>query len=435
MDVEECKEMIEDMVCDENGVCRFENSALKVLKTDVYNLCNVTPSKLFSRPSQISEEIFDRLRKSLRKHIEPVSADKQCKSAGIEFTAGKTLCWLCGCVINDGEKKACEHIFPVVHAIMFNGIITTKSIFRKRFSNSNSELLKKVTEKNYRWAHANCNGAKGGLVLFKYDELSQKFIVDKEKCKNLQIKIVEKRDDCYSQTTNDNAIFDNLVSVITELLEPVNKEFEFFKQNCPNGDAIYYYAFYCLSRIKKYASKEALVLLREEKQTMDNEESTKKKAELELELETEIKLQEKNIQNASSILIKYVDDVASLETSPSPQQQPLPPPPPPPPPPPLPPLPPTSPPPTPPVKRKRSPDNSNIENKKTKFAGKSKKKSKTKNEKQKTKNEKQKKTKTKNEKRKTKNEKRKTKTKNEKQKRKTKTKNEKRKTNKFYISI
>jgi len=379
MDVEECKKMIEDMVCDENGVCRFENSALKVLKTDVYNLCNVTPSKLFSRPSQISEEIFDRLDKSLRKHIEPVSADKQCKSAHIEFTAGKTLCWLCGCVIKDGEKKACEHIFPVVHAIMFNGIITTKSIFRKRFSESNSELLKKVTESNYRWAHANCNGAKGGLVLFKYDKLSQKFIVDKEKCINLQKKIQQKRSDCY-RGTNAISIFDNLVSVITELLEPVNKEFEFFKQNCHNGDAIYYYAFYCLSRIKKYASKEALVLLREEKQTMDNEESTKKKAELELELETEIKLQEKNIQTASSNLIKYVDDVASLETSP--QQS---------------------------VKRKRSPDNSNIENKKSKFGGKSKKKSKTK----------------------TKNKKQKTKTKNEKRK----TKNEKRKTNKFYISI
>ena len=224
-------------------------------------------------PTGIKELIFGgQLNGPIRNVIEPVGADEQCNRAGKSFTPGQ-LCWLCGCPIKVDDSKACEHIFPALRAIMFNGIITTVKI-SGRFDEAgvNTELLARVTTSNYDWAHENCNGsgAKGGMVLFKYDEESQLFVVDRKKCNELQTKIVSlknpKREDCYKKFTKKDprhsTIYDNMVRVIQERLAPLNQEFGFFKSNVDNqADTIFYYTKYTEELIKLYASHEALQLL------------------------------------------------------------------------------------------------------------------------------------------------------------------------------
>jgi hypothetical protein len=245
-------------------------------------------------PTGIKELIFGgQLNGAIRNVIEPVSADEQCNRAGKSFTPGQ-LCWLCGCPIKVDDSKACEHIFPALRAIMFNGIITTGKISR-RFDEVavNSSLLRRVTDSNYDWAHENCNGsgAKGGMVLFEFDEISQEFVVDRNKCNELQTKIVSlknpKREDCYTKLNKKDprysTIFKNMERVIQERLAPVNEEFGFFKSNVENRpDAILYYAKYTEELIKLYASHEALQLLLTE---ADKERIQEEKQKQEIEAE------------------------------------------------------------------------------------------------------------------------------------------------------
>jgi hypothetical protein len=245
-----------------------------VIRSTSYEIKIKTASDFLTvlTPTGVKEKIFgDKLHGPIRNAIEPIGADTQCNRAGKGFVRDQP-CWLCGCPIKASDKKACEHIFPALRAIMFNGIITTNNI-SKRFDENgvNQDLLTRVTNMNYDWAHENCNGsgAKGGMVLFMFDEGEQKFVVDKSKCDELQTKIKNlknpKRDDCYKIKKYypvSSTIYLNLVKVIEEQLIPVNNEFNFFKNNVENqSHAIFYFAKYTEELIKLYACEEALSLL------------------------------------------------------------------------------------------------------------------------------------------------------------------------------
>jgi hypothetical protein len=277
--------------CDDPSTCRFLDIAKAVLTTNDLHVQYGSELLTILTPTEIKEIIFGgQLNGPIRDVIEPVSADEQCNRAGKPFTPGQ-LCWLCGCQINKDDRKACEHIFPALRAIMFNGIITTGKI-SSRFDevNVNRELLERVTYSNYDWAHENCNGsgAKGGMVLFKYDEGSQKFVVDLQKCNELQTKILilknPKREDCYKKIRKKDprrsTIYENMVHVIEERLAPLNEEFGFFQTYLENRpDTILYYAKYTEELIKLYASQEALTLLltEAEKKLIEKEKQKQEK--------------------------------------------------------------------------------------------------------------------------------------------------------------
>ena len=300
--------------CDGSSTCRFLDIAKRVINSQTNEIEIKTSSNFLTvlTPTGVKEKIFgDKLSGPIRNVIEPIGADTQCKKAGKPFEINQR-CWLCGCPITTTDKKACEHIFPALRAIMFNGIITTNNI-SKRFDENgvNEDLLTRVTNMNYDWAHDNCNGsgAKGGMVLFMFDEGEQKFVVDKRKCNELQTKIKNltnpKRDDCYKSKKYYNVsstIYQNLEKVIQERLEPVNNEFNFFKNNVENqSDAIFYFAKYTEELIKLYACEEALSLLLTEEEIRAKEiqtEQEKRAREIEAEklvkelLEQQIKFDE-----------------------------------------------------------------------------------------------------------------------------------------------
>jgi len=298
----------------DHQLCRYPRIFQEVIckKTEELNSLALENIFAISTPTQIKELLFDGLIGPIRNYIESVSADEQCKKAQIEFNPKTTVCWLCGCVIGN-QPKACEHKFPALRAIMLNGIITTKAI-RNRFTEEEitTQLLKLETERNYDWAHENCNGSggKGGLVLFKYDKDAKAFTVDEDKCNLLVGKIRALREDCY-KGKYQRSIYENLINVITKLLESVNREYGEFKRACGNDNAIKYYAEYTLEIIQKHVSQDAIKYLRDEKSKMEHADFIAKQEE---EILIEIAKQQQLLQDAENkIKFNFASYITSLQ--------------------------------------------------------------------------------------------------------------------------
>ena len=213
---------------------------------------------------------------AIRDFIEPVIADQQCKNAGINFIKGKTVCWLCGCVITEsGIKKACEHIIPALRAVMLKGLITTKTITNTVYDAvSDVDAYKQIVKDNYLWAHANCNGSAGktNMVLIKYDKNSRLFIPDDELCAVLNGKIDNVRGNkniCYysgiDYTGNRNIVRSPYEAYMVEMAyqcKSINEEFSAFNNDLPS------FCEYALNRTRLFMKKEGLLAMMsvEEKQ-------------------------------------------------------------------------------------------------------------------------------------------------------------------------
>jgi hypothetical protein len=202
----------------------------------------------------------------IREFIEPVGADVQCKNARIAFEAGTTVCWLCGCVIENGEAKACEHIIPALRAVMLKGLITNKVITGKVAEVATDYgNYQKMTANNYLWAHDNCNGSagKGGMVLIDYDVNTKQFIPDYAQCVLLdsKIRMLPNRNCYYSKgsgidyTGNGNKVTSPYEAFIAEMnyqCLSINGEFKFFEGN------IEIFAKYALNRAKLFFTEAGL---------------------------------------------------------------------------------------------------------------------------------------------------------------------------------
>jgi len=144
-------------------------------------------------PDKIKEWLGITTPGALRNLFEFVGANDQCKKSGIVFVSGETTCWLCGCVLYENDKKACEHIVPALRAALFSGLVVTREIMSRLLSYGgvNLELFEKVTKNNYLWACETCNGSsvKGGIVCFTLSSDNKTFIPDIDKCLLLANKI------------------------------------------------------------------------------------------------------------------------------------------------------------------------------------------------------------------------------------------------------
>ena len=250
-------------------------------------------------PGEIKKYIWgddNNIQQNMRQIIEPVGAAEQCKKAGVGFDPRSTTCWICGCVIGN-EARACEHILPALRAVMFTGMITNNDIGQREAFLPTNEYLQQITRDNYLWAHDNCNGSSGksGMVLIKFNEHSELFEVDKDKCNALMAKILNVRngEDCYKRASNQDKpyqdIFDRLAKEMEQKCETINGELEVFKERNPGKPNIQYYMKYVLEVIKLYANAEALQeLLTEEEQRILTEERQKEKERL---IEENIRLQ------------------------------------------------------------------------------------------------------------------------------------------------
>jgi hypothetical protein len=148
-------------------------------------------------PDKIKEWLGITTPGALRNLFEFIGANDQCIKSGIVFVHGETTCWLCGCVLYDRDKKACEHIVPALRAALFSGLVVTREIMSRllAYGGVNEELFKTVTKNNYLWACDICNGSgvKGGIVCFTLSSDNKTFIPDIDKCLLLAEKIFEKQ--------------------------------------------------------------------------------------------------------------------------------------------------------------------------------------------------------------------------------------------------
>jgi len=249
-----------------------KNTSLKINPQDF--ICNISPSEM-------KETLNIRTTDFFRKSLEPVGADLQCKKAIEQFKENTTPCWICGCVING--SKACEHILPVVRAIMLKGIITSKQISEKVFKSADKKLLTEATKQNYLWAHADCNIAKSGTVLIKFDE-SNVVVPDKSKCDILEKKILTLHQNCHGKKNPKNTIFKMMETVLTSICDPINNEITEFKNFLPNHDTpevLNKYVEYLKQIILLYLSSEALdsMLSKEEIEQKEIDEIEKMRKE------------------------------------------------------------------------------------------------------------------------------------------------------------
>lgn len=120
----------------------------------------VVATKAFG-PKVVADFIANR--KAVRYMFAPADNTAQCVRAGlVNPPAADTKCWLCGFgLYRDGtavDVIACEHILPVIQAVMFADIALPKTP-----STSTPELVKA----EYAWAHTACNGPKSSSVFIK----------------------------------------------------------------------------------------------------------------------------------------------------------------------------------------------------------------------------------------------------------------------------
>jgi hypothetical protein len=240
----------------------------------------------------------------IRKMLEPLNANDQCIRSNIKFKLGETVCWLCGCTINEGSvKKACEHIIPALRAVMLKGLVTNKEITETIYNNTNDfEIYKTMTQNNYLWAHANCNGMSGktNIVLIDYDKEKNKFIPDFVNCALLDSKIrkLPKRN-CYytlkngiDYTGNNNIVRSPYETYITEMeyqCLSINDEFSFFNNDLSS------FCEYALNRAKLFMTEKGILgmMSHEDKEKMIIENEEKEQLILKSEYEELNKLYDK----------------------------------------------------------------------------------------------------------------------------------------------
>lgn len=227
---------------------------------------------------------------AIRNFLEPVSASNQCEKSGVVFKNG-TVCWLCGCYIKKEERKACEHIIPLLRATMLKGLITNEFVKKNVFSKtSDPDVLSNVTTDNYLWAHDDCNGGSGktNLVLITYDKDSNRFVPDDAKCAYLTSKILKLPNrNCYNYGINYDGTgevhspYEAYIKEMEYQCKSLNEEFKYFNNSLPS------FCEYALNRAKLYLTKDGLdKLLTPEQHKLKQEELEKEKKE---KLENKIK--------------------------------------------------------------------------------------------------------------------------------------------------
>lgn len=116
--------------------------------------------KLFG--PKIIERMVSNVR-SVRFIFAPKNNTQQCVTAGIESPEEQKDCWLCGLTMfgPDGKRNdviECEHILPVIQAVLFLELGLSKP---PEVSDPSAVKLE------YAWAHATCNQPKNNTVFIK----------------------------------------------------------------------------------------------------------------------------------------------------------------------------------------------------------------------------------------------------------------------------
>lgn len=250
---------------------------------------------------KIAQEIWgDNLEGRLRTYVEPVTAKKQCEYAEVECNNdGGVICWICNCPIIEPRKAQCEHLLPVIRAIMFTGIITTARV-TARLDEAEQDIeelqgvmhsqREELAKQNLLCADDLCNGFRGksGAVLIKFsDDGSLSCVPDEDKIKKLVKKIIALRKNnglrkhCYRKSADMKT---HITEVYSSICVEINKELNAFVElaelnNCEQVRNAF--CQYAMSKIQLYASEKALALLPKEETEEETEEERIAREEVE----------------------------------------------------------------------------------------------------------------------------------------------------------
>jgi hypothetical protein len=161
----EVADILMDLAVNPVDFSNLEGDAAKYVKYLKDKLSTKSPAVVVATkafgPKVVANFIANR--KAVRYMFAPADNTAQCVRAGlVNPPAADTKCWLCDFgLYRDGKAVdviACEHILPVIQAVMFADIALPKTP-----STSTPELVKA----EYAWAHAVCNGPKSSSVFIK----------------------------------------------------------------------------------------------------------------------------------------------------------------------------------------------------------------------------------------------------------------------------
>ncbi len=244
-------------------------------------------------PKQLETIIFEKLvNENIRKILESKSAKTQCldvredsntdqshdnnycffNSPTIEtetinnkYENSKLVnsyCWLCGTAFHSKSRAIdCEHIIPLLFAVLFLGIETTQEK-KNNFTNA----LINASSLNYLYAHSSCNRKKSNLLLIKWN--GKQMVFNEEKANILQKRLLESNlvkvkyllnievqsEENIKKYKND--MMNNFKLKIEKICELINKEYEELMKDETS------YVKYIINMSKLYLSKKHIEKLK-----------------------------------------------------------------------------------------------------------------------------------------------------------------------------
>lgn len=244
-------------------------------------------------PKQLETIIFEKLvNENIRKILELKSAKKQCldvrkdsntdqshdnnycffNSPTIEQATENnkyekselvnSYCWLCGTAFHSKSRAIdCEHIIPLLFAVLFLGIETTE----EKKNNFTKEMIN-ASSLNYLYAHSSCNRKKSNLLLINWN--GEKMVFDKGKADILQkrlleSKLVKVKNLIDTEVQNEeqikkykNDMMNNFKSKIEKICELINNEYKELMKDETS------YVKYIINMSKLYLSKKHIEKLK-----------------------------------------------------------------------------------------------------------------------------------------------------------------------------
>jgi len=205
---------------------------------------------------QMMDILFHDLNKRLRPIVEHEKANVQCKKT-IGECKEPCICWICGFPIMYKDKKHCDHILPIMYAIMLSAISTNKTT-QTRIDENNPNFLNEHMTLNYDYAHDTCNIIKSNLLLIKWNNENHAMEYDEHNGNILANKIT----DLYYNTKDENYkpyyqdLQENFKEKINRLLPLINNEINAISSVVGGNMDIYWK--YAIEIMKLYVNTETL---------------------------------------------------------------------------------------------------------------------------------------------------------------------------------
>ncbi len=235
--------------------------------------------------------------KNLRRELESTTAQKQCNEvlgeSNIQYSTNNSYCffnlpkpknetennkyeksklinsycWLCGTAFHNKSRAIdCEHIIPILFAVLFLGVCPGNSV--EKFSTE----MKNAYSLNYLYAHNSCNRKKSNILLIKWDATNKKMIFDEENAGKLQKRILNSKlvkvlnlidankNEESAILTYKNDMMNNFKSKIEKICDVINAEYQEIMEIKDETT----YVKYILDMTKAYLCEKTYLMLNDE---------------------------------------------------------------------------------------------------------------------------------------------------------------------------